>query len=59
MAQLATSTTIADAVQDYLTQVELTRSRRTFRTYQTGMNQLRSFLQLAGFDIDKVMWNFI
>lgn len=53
MAQLATSTTIADAVQDYLTQVELTRSRRTFRTYQTGMNQLRSFLQLAGYDIDK------
>ena len=53
MAQLAPITTIADAVQDYLTQVELTRSRRTFRTYQTGMNQLRSFLQLAGFDIDK------
>ena len=47
MAQLAPITTIADAVQDYLTQVELTRSRRTFRTYQTGMNQLQETAQLV------------
>jgi len=53
ITQLPPSITIADAIQDYLTQVELTRSRRTFRTYQTGMNQLRSFLMLAGFTLDR------
>ena len=39
------------AIQDYLTQIELTRSRRTLRTYATGMNRLRDFLTLAGYNV--------
>lgn len=41
---------ISEAITDYLLSVEMTRARRTFYTYRTGMNQFRSFLALSDFD---------
>lgn len=45
--------TIQFALQDYLSQIEMTRSQRTLRTYRTGINRFIAFLDLAGFDLER------
>ena len=44
---------ISDAIQDYLFTVEMTRARKTYITYQTGMNQFSEFLRLSDYNPDQ------
>ncbi len=43
-------TPINEAITDYLLTVEMTRARKTFLTYQTGLNQFRQFLHNSDYD---------
>ena len=44
---------INEAITDYLLTVEMTRARKTFLTYQTGLNQFREFLHNSDYDPEK------
>ena len=46
----AENITICNAIHDYLFTVEMTRARKTYITYRTGMNQFEEFLRLGDFD---------
>jgi integrase/recombinase XerC len=43
-------TPISEAITDYLLTVEMTRARKTYLTYQTGMNQFTHFLQNSDYN---------
>ncbi len=44
---------IKDTITDYLLSIEMTRARKTYLTYQTGMNQFAAFLCGSDFDPEK------
>jgi len=43
-------TPISEAITDYLLTIEMTRARKTYLTYQTGMNQFTQFLHNSDYD---------